>query len=30
MLPGLTPDGGELPILSSNAVPVVGPCPQPR
>ncbi|KAF2548392.1 hypothetical protein F2Q70_00022848 [Brassica cretica] len=29
MLPGSTPGGGELPILSSNAVLGVGPCPQP-
>ncbi|WZZ41322.1 hypothetical protein YC2023_037581 [Brassica napus] len=30
MLPGSTPDGEELPILSSNAVLDVGSCPQPR
>ncbi|KAH0856174.1 hypothetical protein HID58_084435 [Brassica napus] len=30
MFPGSTPGGGELPILSSNAVLDVGPCPQPR
>ncbi|KAF2581311.1 hypothetical protein F2Q68_00003609 [Brassica cretica] len=30
MLTGSTPGGGELPILSPNAVLGVGPCPQPR
>ncbi|KAF3538047.1 hypothetical protein F2Q69_00018692 [Brassica cretica] len=30
MLPGSTPGGSELPILSSNAVLGVGPCLQPR
>ncbi|KAL0756079.1 hypothetical protein Bca101_093747 [Brassica carinata] len=30
MLTGSTPSGGELSILSPNAVLGVGPCPQPR
>ncbi|CAN7060417.1 unnamed protein product [Brassica oleracea var. botrytis] len=30
MFTGSTPDGGELPIMSPNAVLGVGSCPQPR